>query len=123
MSRFELTLAAFTTCAALSACTQVEQYKDNTLVAAGFTPVPANTPQRQATLASMPPHKFIHETRNGRALYAYADPAGCDCLYIGGQAAYDHYRESISVQELANEQQMNDELYHMNWDSWGPGWQ
>jgi hypothetical protein len=119
MINFVFALAAVAMCAALSGCAEVAQYKDDALAAAGFTPVPANTPQREAALASMPPHKFVHEMRGGRMVYAYADPSTCDCLYVGDQAAYDRYREKMSLQELANEQQMNDEMYHMSWDSWG----
>jgi hypothetical protein len=122
-SRVELTLASLAVCAALLGCAQVEQHQDDALVAAGFTPVPANTPQRQAALTSMPPHTFVHEMRNGRVLYAYADPTICDCLYVGDQAAYHRYREKMSMQELANEQQMNEGMYHMDWDSWGTSWQ
>jgi hypothetical protein len=110
-------------CAALSACAQIQGGKDDMLIGAGFTPVPANTPQRQAALASMPPHTFVHEMRGGRMLYAYADPTACDCLYIGTQAAYDRYRDQVSLTELSNVQQMNDEMYHMDWDSWGARWQ
>ena len=60
--------------------------------------------------------------RGGRMVYAYADPTICDCVYVGDQAAYNRYRDKMSLQELANEQQMNDDMYHMNWDSWGPRW-
>jgi hypothetical protein len=123
MIRFVLALAAFAMCAALSGCTEVGQHKADALMAAGFTPVPANTPQRQAALASMPPHKFVHGMRGGKMVHAYAEPSVCDCLYVGDQAAYDRYREKMSLQELANEQQMNDEMYNMSWDSWGQGWQ
>jgi hypothetical protein len=117
------TFATFAMCGALLACAQIEQHKEDALMAAGFTAVPANTPQRQAALATMPPHTFVHEMRNGRMLYAYADPTLCDCLCIGDRAAYDRYREKMSTQELANEQQMNDQMYHMEWDSWGPDWE
>jgi hypothetical protein len=49
-------------CAALLACTQIQQGKDDTLIGAGFTPVPANTPQRQAALATKP-HMIAIEIR------------------------------------------------------------
>jgi len=117
------TVLMLAACAALLACTQIQRGKDDMLIGAGFTPVPANTPQRQAALASIPPHTFVHEMRGGRVLYAYADPTTCDCLYIGNQAAYDRYLEQVSLAELSNVQQMNDEMYHMDWDTWGAGWQ
>ena len=39
------------------------QNKEDMLAAAGFTLVPANTPQRQASLSALPPHKFVHQAR------------------------------------------------------------
>jgi hypothetical protein len=59
MLSIRLTLVIFAVCVVLSACAQVQQ-KEGLLAAAGFTLVPANTPQRQASLTSLPPHKFVH---------------------------------------------------------------
>jgi hypothetical protein len=106
----------------VGACAQVVQNKEDMLAAAGFTIVPANTPQRQAALAAMPPHKFVHQTRNGAMLYAYADPTICDCLYVGNQDAYGRYQREVFLKDLANEQRMTDDMYQMSWDTWGPGW-
>jgi hypothetical protein len=56
-----------------TACTtQAVQNKEDMLAAAGFTLVPANTPQRQASLATLPPHKFVHQIRGNNVLYTYA---------------------------------------------------
>ena len=71
------------------------------LAAAGFTLVPANTPQRQASLASLPPHKFARQVRNNVVVYIYADPTICDCLYVGNQAAYDRYRQEVFAEEFS----------------------
>ena len=109
-------------CIVLGACTQMVQNKEDMLAAAGFTIVPASTPQRQAALAAMPPHKFVHQIRGGRMLYAYADPTICDCLYVGNQEAYSRYQRDVFLKGLANEQQMTDNEYNMTWSSWGPGW-
>ena len=49
---------------AVSACANQVQDKEDMLAAAGFTLVPANTPQRQAALKTLPPHKFVHQVRN-----------------------------------------------------------
>jgi hypothetical protein len=119
--RTKSTLVIFAVCAGLSACNQV-QNKEDLLAAAGFTVVPANTPQRQASLASLPPHKFAQQVRNNAVLYIYADPTICDCLYVGNQAAYDRYRQDVFAKNLANEQQMTAQINEMNWGPWGPGW-
>jgi hypothetical protein len=92
------------------------------LAAAGFTLVPASTSQRQTALAALPPHKFVHQVRNGTVLFIYADPTICNCLYVGNQAAYDRSRREVFAKNLVNEQQMTAQLNEMNWGPWGPGW-
>jgi hypothetical protein len=98
------------------------QNKEDMLAAAGFTLVPANTPQRQASLAALPPHKFVHQVRNNAVIFTYADPTICDCLYVGNQAAYDRYHQEVFAKNIANEQQMTAQINEMNWGPWGPGW-
>jgi hypothetical protein len=120
-------LVAIATCVVLSACTspaQRVQNKENMLVASGFRFTPANTPQRQASLASLPPHKFVPQVRDNKMIYIYADPTICGCLYVGNQAAYGRYRENVFQKNLANEQQMTAEMnQNMDWGPWGgPGW-
>jgi hypothetical protein len=118
------TLALFGLCMAVSGCAQV-QSKEDMMAAAGFTLVPANTPQRQTTLTHLPPHKFVHQVRNNTILFIYADPTICDCLYIGNQAAYDRYRANVFQKQIADEQQMTAQINEgngMNWEGWGPGW-
>ena len=121
MLRNGSTLALVALCAALSACSQV-QNKEDMLAAAGFTLVPANTPQRQASLSSLPPHKFVHQVRNNAVIFTYADPTICDCLYIGNQAAYDRYRQDVFQRDIANEQEMTAQMTQMDWGPWGAGW-
>ncbi|MFL5284062.1 MAG: hypothetical protein ACJ8AW_24475 [Rhodopila sp.] len=94
---------------ALSACAAQVQNKEDMLAAAGFKAVPANTPQRQASLAKLPPHRFVHQMRNNTMVYVYADPTICDCLYVGGQDAYDRYRAQMSQRKLAHEQAFTEE--------------
>lgn len=109
-------------CAGASACAMQVQNKEDMLAAAGFTLVPANTPQRQASLSQLPPHKFAHQVRNNRVVFVYADPTICDCLYVGDQAAYDRYRANVFQKNIANEQEMTAQMYQMDWGPWGPGW-
>jgi hypothetical protein len=107
---------------ALVGCANQVQTKEDMLAAAGFTLVPANTPQRQASLSSLPPHKFVHQVRGNKVLFTYADPTICDCLYVGDQAAYDRYRANVFQKQIADEQQMTAQINEMNWGPWGPGW-
>jgi len=119
-------LLIIATCVLLPACTSTAervQNKENMLAASGFTVVPANTPQRQASLASLPPHKFVRQVRNGKVVYTYADPTICSCLYVGDQAAYGRYRANVFEKHLADERQTTAEMYqNMDWGPWGPGW-
>jgi hypothetical protein len=125
MLRIKTGLALFALCAAVSGCSQV-QSKEDMMAAAGFTLVPANTPQRLASLKLQPAHKFVHHVSKGNVIFTYADPTICDCLYVGNQAAYDRYRGIVFQKQIANQQemtaQMNEEASQMDWGGWGPGW-
>jgi hypothetical protein len=123
MLRVRSTLLFFAACVAVSACTsEVVQNKEDLLAAAGFRLVPANTPQRQASLRALPPHKFVHQVRNNAVVFTYADPTICDCLYVGNQAAYDRYRQNVFVKNIADEQQMTAQMDQMDYGPWGLGW-
>jgi hypothetical protein len=94
---------------ALAGCqstSQVVQQKEDLLSAAGFTPQPANTPQRIAAMKKLPPNKFVQQTNNSQMVYVYADPIVCQCVYFGNQAAYAQYRQMVFQQKLADERQM-----------------
>jgi hypothetical protein len=111
---------------ALSACqTQqqaVLQHEDN-LSAAGFLVRIANTPDRQAMLNRLPPHRFVQRVNGDVVTYVYADPLVCGCLYVGSQQAYNQYKANQMQQNLADEQQMAADAYadaSWNWNAWGP---
>lgn len=92
---------------ALAGCqTASVQQKENLLSAAGFTPQPANTPQRIAAMKRLPPNKFVQQTKNSQIVYVYADPIVCQCVYFGNQAAYAQYRQMVFQKNLADERQM-----------------
>jgi len=125
MNRSVSVLAVIGLCLAVSACaTQRVEQKEDLLAAAGFTLVPANTPQRQASLKTLPPHKFVRQIRGNNVIYTYADPTICDFLYIGDQAAYGRYRQNVFLNHIAEEQEMTAEMNQntMEWGPWGPGW-
>jgi hypothetical protein len=107
-------------CIAMSACSPVQQ-KEDLLAAAGFTVLPASTPQRQASLATAPPHQFVRRVHNNGFVYTYADPTICDCLYVGNQAAYDRYRQEVFEKNIAKENQTTALIEEGEWGGWGPG--
>jgi len=77
--------------------------KGNLLVEAGFVRRNADTPERIAALKALPPHQFVMRNSNGSVKFMYADPIACDCIYVGGQHAYDQYRQQMATQ-VSNDQ-------------------
>lgn len=72
--------------------------KDSLLAEAGFVRRDADTPERLAALKALPPHQFVLRNSNGSVKYMYADPTACGCIYVGGQRAYDQYRQTMTSQ-------------------------
>ncbi len=102
---------------------QIVTLKEDNLSAAGFIIRPANTPERQAMLQRLPPHKFVQRVNGDTVHYVYADPSVCGCLYVGTQAAFNQYKLHQQQQNLADEQQMTAQMYAdpaWNWSAWGP---
>lgn len=133
MKKMLVTLAAVSAATlALGACATTAQKiggKEDTLAAAGFTMLPANTPQRQAELSKLPPNKFVPKTTGDTTQYVYADPVVCNCLYIGTQQAYGAYRQDVLTKKIVDEQQMTAMTYEdgwnwggWDWGPWGRGW-
>jgi hypothetical protein len=88
------------------------------LLAAGFQAKPADTPERQGALKTMPPRKLVARAKDGTFAYTYADPDYCQCLYVGGPQEYSPYQRLAVKRELAQEQLDAS----MDWDMWGPWW-
>lgn len=119
--------AILAACLTVSACATPQQRaenRENLLAAAGFTVQPANTPERIASLRSLPPNKVVQHVRGDTVRYLYADPLVCACLYVGDQAAYGRYRQEVFQRRLADEQATTAEMNHTAWDDglWGPLW-
>jgi hypothetical protein len=114
-------------CIALAGCATPQERavsSENLLSAAGFSVRPANTPERVASLHSLPPNKVVQRIRGGSVRYVYADPLVCACLYVGDQAAFSLYQQQILQRRLADEQAMTAQMNQMNWDEgpWGQIW-
>ena len=113
-------------CAAIRS-SEAEQV-DNLLAAAGFKMLPADTPEKEDMLNSLPPLKLQYRVKDGNPLYFYADPYNCKCVYSGDQVAYDRYARLAQESAIAKEEQqaalMNEEAaMEMNsWDWLGGPW-
>jgi hypothetical protein len=112
--------------AVLSACETQQQAivsREDKLSAAGFIIKPANTPERQAMLTRLPANQFVQRQNGDTIHYVYSDPIVCGCLYVGTQQAFNQYKANQLAQHLADEQQMNAQMYSdaaWNWNAWGP---
>ncbi len=65
----------------------------------------------------------MRRVNGDRVTYVYADPKGCNCLYVGTQQAYGRYRANQQAQNIADDQEMAAMDYQdaaWNWAAWGP---
>ena len=113
---------------ALAGCGAMQNLQDDQamdteklLAQARFRVLVADTPQKLAHLRTLPQQQLTSVRRAGRVYYIFADSSACQCLYIGGEEAYQRYRGLAAEQQLAQQQQiMADVAESMNWDMWGP---
>ena len=76
----------------VTGCATTKQ-TENLLSAAGFKAMPATTPQQQAHLKSLPPHKVTMVQRDGKTYYVFPDQAH-QVLYVGQDAQDQDTRSS-----------------------------
>ena len=74
------------------------------MASACFTLVPANTPERQASLKAVPRHQFVRQVPNNRLVFACAEPTVCDCPYIGNHFAYDRFCREMHARIIVMQQ-------------------
>jgi hypothetical protein len=115
---------------ALAGCMTVGvQEKEGQLSAAGFVRHEADTPQKLAKLQALPQNTIVFAQRKRGNVYIYADAAGCNCAFIGNEAAYQQYQQIRTANNIAQMQEttalLNQEAA-MDWGGvWGPyapGW-
>jgi hypothetical protein len=82
--------------------TQV-QNKESLLTAAGFRTRSPSTQKQWAMYKQMTPYKLERNTLNGKTVYTYADKQK-GVVYIGGDKAYQSYRQLGIQQSLAQKE-------------------
>ena len=101
------------------------QDTEQMLAAAGFGAKPADTPQRQAQLATLPPHLLMMQPRPaGNAetiIYVYADARFCHCLWVGDAGAFGRFQQLAFQQRLADQYMAAEMQQQADWSMWGPG--
>jgi hypothetical protein len=104
--------------AVATGCSTTKQ-TENLLSAAGFKMMPATTPQQQAHLKTLPPHKVTMVVRDGKTYFVFPDVKQ-QVLYVGQQAQYNAYQKLRVQQQLAEEQAQPAEGYTAGaWAPWG----
>jgi hypothetical protein len=92
------------------------------MIKAGFQVRRADTPERLEHLKTLAPLKIVRHDREGTPHYVFADPDGCQCVYVGNEAAYQRYQklaqesQAAAVQKIA-EANPGDT---MRWGVWDP---
>jgi hypothetical protein len=97
-------------------CSSPKQ-KENMLSAAGFKMIPANTPQREEHLKSLPDDRLTTVDLNGHNYFVFPDRAE-STLFVGQESQYQHY------QRMRLENQLPEERVHAaeitdDWAGWG----
>jgi hypothetical protein len=76
------------------------------LAEAGFRRKPADTADKVTHLNGLKPDQMVSFVKDGKTLYAYADPTGCHCLLVGDEQAYQHYQTLVDAPQIAQDQEM-----------------
>jgi hypothetical protein len=92
------------------------------LADAGFQRRAADTPEALAYLDTLPARKMLTRSQNGNAEYAYADPTGCKCVYMGTELQYQQFRKLQGDQATAIQQRRDAETQDAFHGLWGGTW-
>jgi uncharacterized protein YceK len=115
-----LTTLIVTGCASMQ--TARTRSMEQTLSDAGFQMRAADTPQALAYLDTLPARKMLTRSQNGKAEYAYADPARCTCLYVGTEQQYQQFRKLLAEQATTIEQRRDAATQEAFYGLWGGTW-
>lgn len=74
------------------------------LTDAGFQMRAADSPEALAYLQTLPARKMLVGSADGTPQYAYANPTGCQCLYVGNELHYEELRKLQRDRALAADQ-------------------
>lgn len=69
---------------------------DMKLEDAGFVMRRADTADKLNQLKRLPPLRFIARNKGGQRYYVYADPANCQCVFVGNAIAMQAFRDMRS---------------------------
>jgi hypothetical protein len=91
LHRTALPLAALLT----ASCATLQRFEssetERLLAAAGFEMRSEETDEGSQALRTLPSHRVVRRTADGRIVYSYVDPDRCRCVYVGGEREYAAY--------------------------------
>jgi len=92
------------------------------MIKAGFQVRRADTAERLADLKNLRPRTLVRQDRDGVPHYVWADPDGCQCVYVGNEAAYQQFRKLAEESQAAAVQRLaeSDSGGAMRWGVWDP---
>jgi hypothetical protein len=70
-----------------------QEARDMHLEDAGFIMRPARTEHQLARLKLLPPRQFVSRGKGAGRYYLFADPNGCQCVFVGDGKALQSYRD------------------------------
>ena len=96
--------------------------RENMLTAAGFRTVPADTPERQTHLQTLPSGEITPVQRNGTLYYVYPDQKQ-NVLFVGNEQQYQEYHRLLFQQRMTQDQLAAAQLNRdAAWNVWGQPW-
>ena len=131
-TNFRLFILVFVIVLAITGCATVEKDTridhERLLSASGFQLRLADTPEKLEKIKAAPQRKIFPHERDGKTYYVYADATGCECIYVGTEAAYKRVKDLAELKDLkvATSASSRDDVVK-DWKVWGgePGeaWQ
>jgi hypothetical protein len=100
-----------------SGCRTTTSNTEHMLSAAGFKAMPANTPQREEHLRSLPADQLTVANLNGYNYFVFPAPAE-NVLFVGTQPQYQHYQR-MRLQNQMELAQVNTATVDDGWPLWG----
>ena len=103
-------------------CATTGPQTQDLLVAAGFKPYAADTPQKQELLKSLPAGQLSLITWKGKKIYVQPDVPN-NRAFAGTPAHYEAYRELRLAKRMSEDQLLAQQMQRdamMRWDAWGP---
>ena len=113
-------VAATALLALITGCASTTTQTTDLLSAAGFRLVPADTPQKQELLATLPQGKLTLIVWKGKQFYV--QPASSNQAYVGTPTEYQAYQQLRLAKQLSNDNLMAAQLNQQSMYGWGRVW-